>query len=207
MKRFRRGFPKGDPDLVLPQAHYERFYAEELHKRTGMWRPWNKQPGKFLNYAAMLLTTGPVLDIGCGAGHLAAMYNAFGRRTEYAQGIEYCPSAIRIAQEKQAPWADFVLANAETHPALLKGNHYQTAVLLEVLEHIYEDQRLVSLIPKGRHVVASVPSFPTDGHCRWFANVNQARDRYRSLLRLSRIVVEAGVASDNRWFILHGVRI
>jgi len=207
MKRFRRGFPKGDPGLVLPQAHYERYYAEELHKRMGVWRPWNKQAGKFLGYAAMQLTQGPILDIGCGAGHLAAMYNAFGRRQDYAMGIEYCPSAIRLAKEKHAPWATFVVANAETHPALLRGKNYQTAVLLEVLEHIFDDKRLISLIPQGRHVVASVPSFPTNGHCRWFATATQARDRYAPLLRLNRVVVEAGVASDNRWFILHGVRI
>jgi SAM-dependent methyltransferase len=206
MTRFRRGLPAGDAGLVLPREHYERIYAEDLHRRRGLWRLWNKQPGKFLWYAAMAMARPPILDIGCGGGHLAAMYRDVGRPGDYVAGIDYSSHAITIAK-RQAPRAHFAQGDASTHPELLARGHYRTAVLLEVLEHVYEDLELLQMIPEGRHVVASVPSFPTDGHCRWFANADQVRKRYLPVVKFHRIVVEAGLQSDNRWWIFQGVRI
>ena len=204
-KKWRRGFPKGDPDLVLPAAYYDEIYARHWQKKLGLWQHWAKQPGKHLWYATMLLAEPPILDIGCGSGHLAAMYHAYGLAFAYAGGIDYSRYAIKLAHY-HAPRANFACGNAASHTELLGRGHYQTAVLLEVLEHIYEDRQLLAKLPAGRSVVASVPSFPTDGHCRWFANGEQVKNRYKDILNIERLVVEQGIQSDNRWFILKGRR-
>jgi SAM-dependent methyltransferase len=204
-KKWRRGFPKGDPDLVLPAAYYEDIYARNFERKSALWSHWAKQGGKHLWYAAIILAEPPILDIGCGAGHLAAMYRAFGLDFAYAGGIDYSRSAIKIAKY-HAPWANFAHAHAQTHPELLSRGHYQTAVLLEVLEHVFEDRDLLNMIPSGRGIVASVPSFPTEGHCRWFANGEQVKNRYGDILKIDRIVVEQGLQSTNRWFVMKGTR-
>jgi len=207
-KRYKRGLPAGDPGLVLPAAYYERIYARDRHHHLGTWRPWFKQGGKFLWYSAMMLAGDrSIIDLGCGAGHLAAMYAVFGRGKKYIGGMDYSRAAIQMAREKHAPWANFIQGNITTHPSYLKARTYKAAVLLEVLEHIYEDIALLKLIPRGRFVVGSVPDFYTDGHCRWFTTADQVRDRYSRVLKFHRIIREGGIASDNRWFVFLGTRL
>jgi trans-aconitate methyltransferase len=203
---YKRGDPDGCRNLQLPQPYYERIYAEDRHRKRGTWRPWQKQGGKFLCYAVMQLATPPILDLGCGSGHLAEMLAAFGRKEHYALGMDYCPSAILMAK-RRAPWATFASGNAAGHPELLARRIYRTAVLLEVLEHIYEDRELLSAIPRGRYIVASVPDFPTRGHCRYFGTALEVKQRYGDLISFERIVVEHGIASDNRWFLFQGRRL
>ncbi len=202
---YKRGDPDGCRNLQLPQPYYERIYAEDRHKKRGTWRIWQKQPGKALWYAAMELATPPILDLGCGAGHLAQMLDQFGRKDDYAAGIDYSPSAVAMAK-KRAPWAHFVRGSAVGHLHLLSRPFYKTAVLLELLEHIYEDRELIAKIPAGRHIVASVPDFPTRGHCRYFGTAEEVKQRYGRLMTFDRIVVEHGLASDNRWFVFRGKR-
>lgn len=204
-KKWRRGFPKGDAELVLPSAYYEEIYARDRHRKMGLWRHWSKQPGKHLWYATMLLAEPPILDVGCGAGHLAAMYHAYGLSFAYAGGIDYSRHATMLAKY-HAPWASIGTGDISGHSELLSRSHYRTAVLLEVLEHIYDDLGLLAKIPSGRGVVMSVPSFPTDGHCRWFASGKQVSTRYGGVLGIERIVVEQGIQSDNRWFLVKGKR-
>jgi SAM-dependent methyltransferase len=204
-KKWRRGFPTGDADLVLPPGYYEEIYGRDWRRKEGMWRPWNKQGGKHLWYAALLLAEPPILDVGCGAGHLAAMYKDFGIQFAYAGGIDYSASAIKLARY-HAPWAKLACGHAEGHAELLGRGHYRTAVFLEVLEHVIGDLALLAKVPVGRAVVFSVPSFPTEGHCRWFANGEQLLNRYGRCVAIERIVIEQGIKSDNRWFIVKGKR-
>lgn len=204
-RKWRRGFPAGSAELVLPAAYYEDIYARHEHQRTGMWRHWTKQSGKHLWYATALLAEPPILDIGCGAGHLAALYGAFGMREAYAGGLDCSATAIRMAR-RHAPWASFARGHAQGHRELLARPHYRTAVFLEMLEHIIDDRELLQMVPVGRGVVFSVPSFETPGHCRWFATGQHVIDRYSPLLDIDRVVVEEGVLSDNRWFLVKGQR-
>lgn len=202
---FRTGLPDGSETLVLPKRYYDTVYARHAKQKEGTWRHWTKQPQKHLFYASMVLADPPILDIGCGAGHLAAMYCAFGRQAHYAGGIDYSKEAIALAR-MHAPWASFAVGDAAGHPDLLARSHYRTAVFLEVLEHVLDDRRLFTLVPPGRGVVFSVPSFETRGHCRWFANSEQVARRYWDLLDVEQIVVEEGLASNNLWFVVKGLR-
>jgi len=204
-KKWRRGFPSGSAELVLPQAYYEEIYARDFEMKIRTWRPWSKQSGKHLWYATLMLATPPIYDLGCGAGHLAAMCKDFGHPEWYRCGIDYSRSAIFLAQH-QAPWATFVHGCAAGHIDLAKRSAYATAVLLEVLEHVYEDYELLLRVPEGRSVIFSVPSFPTEGHCRWFANAGQVKERYAPVVAIERVIVEEGINSENRWFIVKGRR-
>jgi SAM-dependent methyltransferase len=202
--KFKKGYPKGDKDLVLPAAYYNDVYSRSLHQKIKYYLPWSKLGSRSVVwYPALMLAEPPILDIGCGAGHFAAMCRDF--NVAYSAGIDYSSSAIKLAR-MHAPRAHFITSNAGSQAAMIKGNSYKTAVFLEVLEHVYEDLDMIRKIPKGRVVVGSVPSFHTYGHCRWFGHAGEVKQRYKNVLDLKSVIVECAQGSDNRWFIFKGVR-
>jgi len=188
-----QGNPDGSPNLELSREHYEQSYAkttrEQLdHEQRGadlIWKP------------ALVLARGKVLDIGCGLGHLS-----FYARAGYV-GVDYSAEAVRLARLTY-PLGTFHVAEVPPLPEIVKAD-YHTAMLLEVLEHVYDDMALLAAVPEGKRVVLSVPNYQTDGHCRWFATPSQVLDRYKTLLDYS--ALRATAAGNNRWWIVAGVRV
>jgi SAM-dependent methyltransferase len=196
------GFPKGDPALERGPAFYDQAYRE----KSPLQKPWWQQPLRVVAwYPALLLAKPPIFDVGCGAGHLAAMCSVFG--VDYARGIDFSSAAIKSAK-RQAPNAEFIVSPAAEAKAHFARQDYKTAVFLEVLEHVYHDLELLRLVPKGRTIVASVPSFHTDGHVRWFTSKDEVIQRYNKVVRIDRIVTEPGQSGGGkRWFVFRGGRV
>jgi trans-aconitate methyltransferase len=196
----KRGFPQGAPGLEMPKKYYDHLYAN-----GDFGKAWNRVGARTVTYyPALVMAEPPILDIGCGTGYLAVMCEQFG--IAYAMGIDYSAEAIKIARER-VPLARFATQSAsDAERKVLTRQDYQTAVLLEVLEHVYDDIRLLKLIPKGRTVVASVPNFFTYGHVRWFYEPDEVRQRYKGALEIERIVTEQARVGSNQWFIFKGVR-
>jgi SAM-dependent methyltransferase len=136
-----------------------------------------------------------ILEIGCGTGHNLEMLQGFGR----ADGIEIDPKARAMAERRlgrpigSAPLPD--LTGVE-------NGAYDLVALLDVLEHVEEDQAaLASIAQKLKHggrILITVPAHPW----MWSAHdeVNHHKRRYtRKTLR--KAIGDAGLQVELlSWF-------
>lgn len=97
-----------------------------------------------------------ILDVGCGTGGNLPMLAEFGVVT----GSEFDPEAAAIAAERGV--AEIVRSGLPAQMPFADGQ-FQLVTLLDVLEHIEEDQAsletLVKLLQPGGHLVVTVPAF------------------------------------------------
>ena len=193
--------PEGSANLELPADHYDRtlpvtdidaHWSSLDTSRHAIW------------YPALALSEGGIADLGCGSGHLCQMAEDLG--ADYRFGVDSSHRAIGFARLR-CPDATCHLADLLRSRRLLRRTDYHTAVLTEVLEHVYDDLGLLCMIPRRKVIVASVPSFWTDGHVRWFASASQVRHRYGRVLDIDAMVVARVPRSSNRWFVIRGRRL
>lgn len=97
-----------------------------------------------------------ILDVGCGTGGNLSMLADFGVVT----GSEFDPEAAAIAAERGV--AEIVRSGLPAQMPFANGK-FQLVTLLDVLEHIDEDQAslatLADLLQPGGHLVVTVPAF------------------------------------------------
>jgi SAM-dependent methyltransferase len=105
-----------------------------------------------------------VIDIGCGAGHIAALLPG----TVF--GIDYDPANIEQAR-KRAPKAAFICADANQY----LSDHFDVAILSHVLEHIEEPEALLRSVSADR-IYVEVPDF------EWSLNNRMREKRKRRLI-------------------------
>lgn len=146
------------------------------------WRSFS-QPQEFRHAAALaLITEGPTLDIGCGDGLLLGLLK---ERGIAAQGADISGEAVRqcMARGLVAHVYDPV------RPLPYADGSFETVVLLDVLEHVYEPESLLREAARVAHtdVIVGVPNFsslparmqvmrglvpennqPNKGHVYWF---------------------------------------
>jgi len=140
-----------------------------------------------------------VLDIGCGTAQLGELLTARGLR-RYV-GFDFSGARVMAARERTE--LDVRVADAYT-TELLTDAEYDTVVCTEFLEHIDGDLEVLGRLRDGVRVIATVPSFPSDGHVRHFRDENEVIARYGGLIRdlsVSRWVH----AGDQTLFLLDGV--
>jgi trans-aconitate methyltransferase len=193
----RRCCPEGAAELERDEGYYDRVKQNKN-------KHWQLIPTRRVTwYPALLLVRGSVFDVGCGTGHMAEMCRAFG--IDYCCGIDFSYNAIHTARRRN-PSLEFHWKNVFEAQELFEQD-YDTALFVEVLEHVYRDLDLLDMVPQGRTVVGSVPSFWTEGHCRWFATPSQVRDRYGQKLGIDRIVTETAINGSNSYFMFRGVKL
>jgi len=148
-----------------------------------------------------------ILEVGCGPAQLAHMLFDRGLPSDYV-GFDFSPAAIELAK-KNFPGKRVEVGDARTTD-LFRSVDYDTVVCTEVLEHIIDDVRVLEQIPKGKHVLATVPNFDYVSHVRFFANTDEVRARYGFLFD-SLDITEHFHADDpdgshGVFFLLNGVR-
>lgn len=196
----RKANPSGSPHL----AHSAAYYKPDV---GGDWQAQrHRSRRRTVWYPALSMCSGAICDLGCGPGTFARMALDLGR--DYCYGLDFSPRCIELASraclEAVFYQADLRRWSSRAHWswAVL---HADTIVLLEVLEHVYEDREIIESLPSGVDVVLSVPSFWCEGHCRWFQSLGQVRARYGKLINIDVAIAEQG--ESGRWiFLLRGVR-
>lgn len=121
---------------------------------------------------------GPVLELGCGAGHLARILYERGIRRYL--GVDFSPIGIRKAAGRVPLHFMFVLADIRRLSLNRINGH--TVVAVEFLEHIRSDVEILSSIPPGTLVAGSVPMFEAGSHVRYFPHLSDMVERYHSCL-------------------------
>lgn len=146
------------------------------------WRTFS-QKTEFRHTAALsLITKGPVLDVGCGDGLLMRLLSDKG---VVAQGVDVSPEAVLRCQEHALSARLLEDFGKLPYP----DGAFETVVLLDVLEHVYDPVLLLSEASRvaRTEVVISVPNFsslpvrlqvmggsvpennrPHKGHVYWF---------------------------------------
>ena len=122
-----------------------------------------------------------IADIGCGPGQFADMLFArFEDKIKYT-GVDFSGVAIKTAREL-VPGYNFRWSDAKEY--INKDPEYDLIILLEFLEHVDNDLDIMGLIPEGKRVIFSVPSYDSEAHVRTFAIQDEIFERYGDLINI-----------------------
>ena len=123
----------------------------------------------------------------------------------FSYGVDFSANAIEIAK-KTNKGANFYCNNLVTDDVYNKHD-YDVAVILEVLEHINDDLKVIESVPSGKRIIGSVPSFDSTGHVRMFKTKAAVRKRYEKLVKINRIEQHVMNAQNDKIFIFFGERL
>lgn len=116
----------------------------------------------------------PVLDMGCGAGHLARLLAD--RGIERYVGFDF--SEKRLSQARLlVPEFRFEIADAYKTD-LFETVDYQIVTCTEFLEHLAGDLEVLDRIRSGTRVLGTVPNYDATAHLRFFDNADEVQERY-----------------------------
>lgn len=144
-----------------------------------------------------------VLDIGCGAGQLAALLRDQG--IEDYVGLDFSKTAVDMAR-RQLPRGRFVVGDART-TGLYDEVDYEVIICTEVLEHIEDDLVVVARFKPSVRCICTVPNFPYVSHVRHFRDAAEVAERYRDYFRdLDVMTIAGGGSSTVQYFLFDGIR-
>lgn len=124
-----------------------------------------------------------VLEVGCGSGALAHMLLEY-PAIRY-KGFDFSEEAVRQAMARTGRGAAFWVADALSEKSY--DGVYDCIVCTEVLEHIDEDLKVISLWKPGTFCLCSVPNFDASTHVRHFLDESAVEERYSSLIAIDSI--------------------
>ena len=166
----------------------DKSFYNQLYQSGGFKGEYLKSPKSSIYYPIWnailknLTERDIILELGCGAGQLAQLIINSG--FNYRLGIDISMVAISLAQ----------IRNQNDTERFQVGNIYDdcwysvpginTIIMTEVLEHLNNDLKIVSMIPKDCKVLLSLPNFDSSSHVRFFRNAEDVINRYFDWLKL-----------------------
>jgi 2-polyprenyl-3-methyl-5-hydroxy-6-metoxy-1,4-benzoquinol methylase len=146
-----------------------------------------------------------ILDIGCGPGQVAQMFLESGIKKYY--GFDFSEVAVSMACERikdlvEQPEKHIFVANALDN-TIYDEIHYNTVLILEVLEHIQEDQSVLKKIKGGTRVFISVPNYDSPLHLRKFEDEMKIKERYCKIIDFHRIDRFCLIKRRDRILLIH----
>src|SRR4051812_13882273 len=180
-----RGSARGGVALSEMEAD---FYDRDLDNPESLaLRPLEESPWLPLyREAARWVDNQPTIDLGCGVGRFAEALRAGGHNGGY-WGIDFSARAIEEAQRLELEglvlFEQHDLREWRAPEVLMAGIVF---VCLETLEHLDDDQGVVSRVPPGHRLILSVPNFGSAAHVRRFANPAEVWQQYDYLLTFQR---------------------
>lgn len=144
-----------------------------------------------------------VMDLGCGPGYFAKILHSRGYR--HYLGVDFSESCINAARER-VPEFEFMLGSIYSKKVQEKFAEYNTFVLIEVLEHLTRDIRLIRSLPHKKRVVLSVPNTGGRGHVRMFSKDEGLRRRYASVINFRSTSMIYRGRGNAYWLVGYGIR-
>jgi len=145
-----------------------------------------------------------VIDLGCGHGGFARA--ALGAGISYQLGVDFSEVAIKWAQARNPEYAERFKVHDISKPSVMELVEFDTAVILETLEHLNGDLQVLSNIPEGKRVILSVPSYGGRAHVRYFDTPEGVVARYEQVLSVSQSEAVVVGANGQTLWLLDGVR-
>lgn len=119
----------------------------------------------------------PIVDIGCGDGFLLQKLKEIGLDS---WGVDFSASSVNICREKKlnAEFFDF-------GSGILPDKKIKTAVLLDVLEHLLEPEKILSTLQSRNidQIIISVPNF-----CSLPARLQVLIGGYQKIIILRKVI-------------------
>lgn len=127
--------------------------------------------------------TDSVVELGCGTGQLMELLQDKGI-AKYI-GYDFSDEGVRQtkARIKKAGYEAYI-------QDLYKVTSFPTAnvyVSVEVMEHLEDDLKVISRIPKGGTVIITVPNYLGGSHVRKFDTEEEVVERYKELLKCEEV--------------------
>lgn len=169
--------------LEAQESYYDAMYKEGGWQ--GNYFKHYTQSPYFETWKRVLFLMGnlnnqKILDIGCGVGQFANFLKDNGLQQYY--GIDFSKEAIKQAREKNLE--GFIFRQENIFNSNVFDDNFDYIVILEVLEHLREDLRLLSLLKPQSNVIFSVPNYNSQSHVRFFDSLESVIDRYKNLIQI-----------------------
>jgi SAM-dependent methyltransferase len=191
----------------MPQQNSEWYDEKSLRSAgargeppwTSPWFPiWKKA-------VADMGAVPAIIELGCGPGTMAEMLFDINPKQRYV-GYDFSTVNIQIARGRELPRNfHFSVRDVVKEPVTVNDPTGTVVVVIETLEHIKDDIRVLDRLPIGTKVFFSVPSHEADGHVRWFKSPGAVTERYRHLF--SGWAIDSMVIGAKRYFIGKGCRV
>lgn len=144
-----------------------------------------------------------IADLGCGPGFFAKTLYKRGYRRYW--GVDFSEACIKIAR-RTVPQFEFAVDNLYVDHIQKRFVDYDIFLLLETLEHLKEDIKVLEAIPKGKKIILSVPSVGGIGHVRRFRTKVSVYSRYGTLINFEEIFGLSTKSSNKKFWLGHGIR-
>lgn len=141
--------------------------------------PWRPIYDSVVHFLAQRSFDARILDVGCGTGRCAEAI----RRAGFSKylGIDF--SGERVAEAMNyVPSFKFMKVNALSYSSDISFKDFDIFIMTEFLEHVESDLEIIAKIPKGAHIIFSVPNTDSAGHVRFFDSSESVILRYNDLL-------------------------
>ena len=146
-----------------------------------------------------------VLDLGCGAGHLAQMLSAKGVLAYL--GVDFSAEALAVARGRCPKW--FLFENMELPQCIPAELGFEPTVVIfcQVLEHLPDpkDKDCLEALPRGKRVLLSLDIVDDLTQKRVFGDAHEVHERYGKLLEIKEMA-RIRVSGDARWWVLSAER-
>lgn len=153
--------------IYTRKEHYQGHYSKSPYHR--LWR----------EVAKHISPQESVVEIGCGTGQLMELLLDKGTR-EYI-GYDFSEVGLKLAQSRlKGRYARLCYEDLYTITELPDADVY---VAVEVFEHLRDDTdiRLLSIIPKGKKIILTLPSYLGGSHVRKFSSAEDITSRYHNI--------------------------
>ena len=144
-----------------------------------------------------------IADLGCGTGSIAATLEKIGFPKEHYRGFDFSKIRIETARKRHPGWT-FVIGDVFSDDIRGQFFGFDCFIIIELLEHVWEDRELLDSLPGGSHVILSVPNIDDSAHVRWFNNIHEVAARYDRLIDIQGGLMQNFINHDLKIFILSG---
>jgi len=122
---------------------------------------------------------GSVLDVGCGLGRLAELIDQQIQYVNYF-GFDFSKTAIEYATQKYSELC-CVFYEGNVYDKKSYDYAHDAVIFVEVLEHV-DDIKALNNVTSGKWVIASLPTFDSEGHVRTYPNIKCIIERFESVI-------------------------
>lgn len=165
-------------DLIYAKEtrHYNKHYSQSPYLKI-----WER-------VASHIKPHHSVVDIGCGTGQVMELL--LDKGVQRYTGYEFSKVAIDKANSilsgrNDKDKAEIIYQDLYELKELVEADFY---ISIEVMEHLIDDKKVISYIPKGKNVIITVPNYLGGSHVRKFDNEQQVIDRYKYVINIAQVV-------------------
>ncbi len=157
-------------------SHYYNSHLKQVFKKEYRWYDLYEEAFQLLPPPSKHT----IVDLGCGVGGFARLLYRKGYKRFL--GIDFSSYGIDLCRER-VPDFIFLVGDLLDPKIRERFGKHSIFVILEVLEHINKDIKLISSIPSKSIVIFSVPNKDFECHVRFFNNSEEVKSRYKDLLK------------------------